>query len=34
LSRRITITSIQTNTELDRGIFAFQPPSGVRVVDQ
>lgn len=34
LSRRITITSIRTNTELDPGIFAFQPPSGVRVVDQ
>lgn len=34
LSRRITITSIRTNTKLDPGVFAFEPPKGVRVVDQ
>ena len=34
LTRRITITSIETNAKLDPGVFAFEPPEGVRVVDQ
>lgn len=34
LVRRITITSIETNTKLDPGVFAFDPPKGVRVVEQ
>lgn len=32
LTRRITITSIDTNAKLDPGAFAFVPPDGVRVV--
>lgn len=34
VTRRITITSIRTNAKLDPGVFAFEPPRGVRVVDQ
>jgi len=34
LTRRITITSIQPNAKLDAGVFAFEPPKGVRVIDQ
>ncbi|HEY9480060.1 MAG TPA: outer membrane lipoprotein carrier protein LolA [Gemmatimonadaceae bacterium] len=34
LTRRITITSIETNAKLDPGVFAFVPPDGVRVIEQ
>lgn len=34
VTRRIRINSLDINVPVDRGVFAFKPPSGVRVIDR
>ena len=34
VTRRIRINSLDINVPVDRGVFAFKPPAGVRVIDR
>jgi outer membrane lipoprotein carrier protein len=34
VTRRVRITSLDINVPVDRAVFAFKPPAGVRVIDR